>query len=91
MTKYEMLKNMSVDEIVEWIDKYATFDDALYWQWWDENYCNNCEPEIVYVPELDKTHECAWCELNGKCKFFKEMNEIPDSKQIIKMWLLSEC
>ena len=42
------------------------------------------------MPELDRECEFAWCELNGKCKFFKDMDDIPDVKQIIKMWLESD-
>lgn len=98
MTIFETIKNKSIDEYVEWLSvSCCNFDSAPWWNWWDDNYCKKCEPEIVYVESLtkdidsDKKMECGWCELNGKCKFFKEMDEIPDVKQIIKMWLMSEC
>jgi hypothetical protein len=29
----------------------------------------------------------AWCEFHEKCKFFPNLEEIPDDKEIIKMWL----
>lgn len=96
MTVFESLKTKNIDELAEWFDKYCEFDSALWWDFWNENYCNKCEPEITYVPDLSKDLnsdikvECSWCELNDKCKFFKEMDEMPDEKEIIKMWLMSE-
>ena len=30
---------------------------------------------------------CSYCELNGNCKFFPDLDEAPDNKMIIKMWL----
>lgn len=91
MTVFEMLRTKNIDELAEWFDNHCMFDDAPWWNYWDENYCNKCSGEEVYVQEFNKKMECTWCELHdGKCKFFPEMNEIPDSKQIIKMWLMSE-
>lgn len=92
MTVFENIKNNSIDELAEWLDEYCTFDTAPWWKWWDENYCDKCEPEIGHMMAFGKELECkyAWCELNHKCKFFQEMEEIPDNKQIIKMWLMSE-
>lgn len=92
MTIFELIKPKDIDELAEWFDDYCNSDYAPWWKYWDDNYCNKCEPENVYVPEFGRECDCAWCELNGnKCKFFKEMDEIPDNKQIIKMWLESEC
>lgn len=91
MKVYEILKNMSIDEIATYIDKYFDFDDAPYIQWWDENYCKKCPAEEVFVPAFNKKMECSWCELHcDKCKFFPDMVQMPDNKQIIKMWLESE-
>ena len=89
MTNYEMLKNMSIDELVEWIDKYASFDDTPHWSFWDKNYCNKCE-SITLIGDDEYKKEYAYCELNDNCRFFKEMKETPSHKQIIKMWLESK-
>ena len=97
MTVFENIKTKNIDELAEWFSENYMFDEAPYWKYFDDNYCKGCKPEIVLVESLnrdidsDREMECAWCELNHKCKFFQEMNEIPDNKQIIKMWLLSEC
>lgn len=92
MTVFENLKTKNVDEIAEWLDKHCASDQAPWWNFFDNTYCNKCEPEIGHMTAFGKELECecSWCELNGKCRFFKEMDEVPDGKQIIKMWLLSE-
>ena len=97
MTVFENFKSKNIDELAEWLDKHCEFDTAPWWRFWDKNYCNKCEPEIAYITNPNKDIdsdielECAWCELHHKCKFFQEMNDIPDIKQTIKMWLMSEC
>ena len=84
MTIFENLKTKTLDEIAEWLDKNAQFDDVPWLRWWDNKYCKKC------MMESDETKE-AWCESNGNCKFFKDEKEIPSIKEIIKMWLESEC
>ena len=94
MTIFETIKNKSIDEYVEWLYNYCRdFDNAPWWDWFDDTYCKKCDGVII-KPEESGYHcdiECAWCEINNKCKFFEEMDNVPDAKQIIKMWLLSEC
>lgn len=95
MTVFNDLKLKNIGELAEWFDKHAMFDDAPWIKWWDKNYCKNCKAEIrtEYVPYLEEERdvEYAWCELNNnKCKFFPNMSEMPDNKEIIKMWLTSE-
>ena len=81
MTVFESLNTKTIDEIAEWLDEYVVFDDAPWLKWWDDNYCKECMME---------DSERVWCELNGNCKFFKDKDEIPSSKEMIKMWLESE-
>ena len=40
--------------------------------------------------------ECAFCELadeSGKkrCRFFQDLDDIPDNKKVIEMWLIEEA
>ena len=92
MTVLENFKTRNIDELAEWFDKYIAFDDAPWWKYWDKNYCNRCEAVITCVPEFDEyEHKVAYCELNGNCKHFKEIDEIPDNKHIIKLWLESKA
>ena len=86
MNIFESIKQMDIDEFVEWLDKCSYTDYAPWIRWWDDNHCRQCE-SIFF-----EDHEYAWCELNdGKCKFYPDMETMPDIKDIIKMWLESEC
>ena len=95
MTVFENLKAKNIDELVDCLAEHYDFDSALWWKWWDENYCSKCESETGYITDFGGEHEwqtpCefAWCELHDKCRLFPEMDYIPDTKQIIKMWLES--
>jgi hypothetical protein len=90
MTKFESIKSKNIDEFAEWLDKYGAYDGSEWCEWFDKNYCRKCESEYVYVEMFKNEQPCAWCELHNKCKFFEGVNDIPDNKQIIKMWLETE-
>lgn len=90
MKVIDNIKSKNIDEFAEWIDKYGLFDGSPWMNWWNDNYCKNCEEEIAYVPYLKRKSKCCWCELHGKCRFFQDMNDIPNIKDMIKMWLESE-
>ena len=84
MTVFDKMKMESIDEFVGWLDEHATHDNSPWYKYWDEHYCNKCE-------SIEKDdNEFAWCEVYGNCRFFNEMKETPDNKQMIKMWLKSE-
>lgn len=89
MRVYEKIKLMDIDELVDWLDEHCMFDNAPWWEWWDEHYCNKCEA-IIRTDDDGYEREYGYCELHHKCRFFEDMDNIPDVKQIIKMWLLSE-
>lgn len=93
MNKFEKFKSMDIDELIDWLDKNGAFDDSPWIRWWDMTYCKGCEPEVVSKEGTDYYHnmECGWCELHGKCRYFQELDNMPDNKQIIKMWLELEC
>lgn len=90
MTVFEKIKSKNIDELAEWFNEYCDFDSAPWWEYWDENYCNKCEPITTGTNVFGYLLECASCEIIGKCKFFQDIKDIPDSKQVIKMWLESE-
>ncbi len=91
MKVFDNIKNKNIDELVEWLDTYGQHDGAPWYEWWNENYCNKCKPEIGHAVDIDRDLEFAWCELHKKCKYLQNINDVPDSKQIIKMWLESEA
>lgn len=83
MTVYESFHNKSIDELAEWMNKNIV-DDSPWVFWWDNKYCNKCDGVSF------EGQEYGLCELHNKCKFFQDMDGIPDNKQIIKMWLERE-
>lgn len=85
MTIYEKIKSMDINEYTEWFEANCSHNDDPSIKWFDETYCQKCESIFK------DGHEYAYCELNHKCRFFENMNDVPDSKQTIKMWLESEC
>lgn len=106
MTNLEKIKNMSIDELAEWLDKNGMFDNSPWLNAFNDKYCEKCESiECCYAdakeklgitPFYDETFECAYCELadeNGvkRCRFFQELDDIPDNKEMIKMWLEEEA
>lgn len=90
MKMIDRIKSKSTDEFIDWLNEYVAFDTAPWMQWWDNKYCRKCGAEEVYDVDRDRDMEYAWCEVSGKCKFFENMDNVPDAKQIIKMWLESE-
>lgn len=91
MTLFEKIKSMDIDELVEW---FAQFDyrhgNAIWLNWFDENYCQKCEPIMGKYTDSDKEMEFGWCELNHKCKYFQDLDSIPSDEQMVRMWLESE-
>lgn len=91
MTRFEKMKLMNIDEISIWLDKYGQFDTSPWIQWWDQCYCDKCESIIGRLPDFgNKECEFSWCEVEHKCKYFPDMSEVPENRDIIKMWLESE-
>lgn len=89
MTNLEAFRSMTMD-----IDKFAKWlhencgDDAAWVLWFDKKYCNKCE----CIPMNDYSClEYAYCEVNKKCRYFPDLNEIPSMEDIIKMWLENDA
>lgn len=81
---------MDIDEFAEWFDKYCSHDSDPCVDWWNNAYCSNCKPVIGRYPDSSIDMEFSWCELNNKCRFFQDVNEIPDALQMTKLWLKSK-
>ena len=90
MTVFENLKNKDIDELSEWLDKYGYFEDSPWMEWWNHTYCSKCESIKGKYSDYDIEMIFSYCELHDQCKFFPDMNQVPDTKEIIKMWLESE-
>jgi hypothetical protein len=100
MNNFERLKSMSVEELAEWLDKNGSFDDSPWLNAFNEKYCAKCgsiecnyadaKEKLGITPFYDDTIECAYCEIYNKCRYFEDMNDVPDNREMIKMWLESE-
>jgi hypothetical protein len=102
MNNFEKLKSMSIEELAEWLDKYGQLDHSPWSEWFNKKYCDKCESiKCKYVDAEEKLGfspfyfyggeiECAYCELEHKCKFFPELDDTPDNRDTIRMWLESE-
>ena len=107
MTNFEYIKSMSLEKLAKWLDEYGLFDGSPWQSWFNKRYCKNCESiECKYEVSKEKlgielfseddTIECAFCELadeNGvkRCRFFPELDDIPDNKKIVEIWLNEEA
>jgi hypothetical protein len=84
MTIFEKFKSMNIDEYAEWFAENCLNSDDPCIQWWDKTYCQNCKSIIKDEVEY------GYCELYGKCRFFENMNNVPDHKQMVRIWLDSK-
>lgn len=91
MTNYEYITSKNIEELTEWLDKFGNFEKNPWLNWFDFKYCSKCEPVVSHEDDLGRSVKCSWCEMHGdKCKYFKDLDEIPDNKQMIRMWLERE-
>lgn len=91
MNKYERLRSMTIDDMAGYLDACWSHDDDPSMEWWNKKYCNNCEPVYKYAECFNREVDFAWCEVNGgQCKYFPELDGLPDNRQIMKMWLESD-
>ena len=90
MTHFDELKSKNIDELAEWLNKYKQFDSSPWMKWFNENYCKKCPPIMCKYKDGTKEFPCTFCELEHRCRFFLKFDNVPDNKQIIKLWLESE-
>ena len=107
MTNFKHLQTMTIEELATWLDENGMFDNSAWSNWYNKRYCENCESieckyegskEKLGIESLfeDSIIECAFCELADesgvkKCRFFQELDDVPDSKKIIELWLQEEA
>ena len=98
---FERLPSMSIDELADWLDKNCQFDTAPWTIWFNDAYCSKCEAvECQYAEAKSRlgitpyfpndTLECTYCELEHRCRFFPDLEEIPTNLETIKIWLIEE-
>lgn len=90
MTKYEKIMSMSIDEFASWFANNCENNEDQAFTWYDKTYCSKCEKIKAFCSSKERTEEFAYCELYGKCRFFPELNEVPDVLTTVKLWLQSD-
>lgn len=97
MNNLKKLQTMNIDQLAEFLDANG-HHDAIWWWWFEEKFCEKCETTMTTKPYIDNDgkpwhHACitAYCEENGRCRFFKELDGLPDGKETIRIWLESEA
>lgn len=103
MTNFEHLKSLSIQQLAEWLDAYEQFDNSPWSDWFNKTYCDKCESiKCKYADAEEKLGfspftghngeiECSCCELENKCRFFQDLDDIPDNRKIIELWLIEEA
>lgn len=90
MTVFDQIRKMNIDEFAEWFNDHCSHDTDPCVEWWNNTYCKNCNPELGTIEGTQTPLEFAWCELHKKCRFFPNMECIPDSLEMTKIWLKSK-
>lgn len=101
MTNFAKFKIMTIDELADFLDKFGQFDGTPWSEWFGHHYCDNCESIRckhaeteeklgILPPSYRGEVDCAYCELNDQCKFFPQIEGIPENREVIKMWLNKE-
>lgn len=89
MTVFNNIKIKNIDELAEWLNNHGN-DESPWILWFDKNYCKKCKPVSIDGAISSWYEDYGYCEIHGKCRFFQEMEEVPDCLQMAKMWLESE-
>ena len=96
MTNFELIKCLSLEGLAGWFDSLEYSEDSPWNQWFDSEYCNNCDSvECSHEeywgkdkePFSNRTVTCAYCELYNKCRYFPDMEAQPTHEEVITMWL----
>ena len=102
MTNFEKLQSMSICELAKWLDENGLVDNSPWLEDFNNKYCANCEfvmckyedaeNAIGFKPCFsDDDIECAYCEVYKKCRYFEDRDEVPDGKEMAKLWLEAEA
>lgn len=89
-----------IDSLSSLLGTLANGDVPPWTDWFDKKYCKNC-PVVSCSDSVSKqilgidsyyggTVECAYCELEFKCRFFPELNRTPTETDVIKLWLAED-
>lgn len=79
LTNFEKLKNLSMEEMAEFLSDQMALEGTVYDQWMTDTFCNNC-PEV----EGYNGSSASFCEMNEDCPY--GLWNISD-KDLVMRWL----
>lgn len=79
LSNFEKLKNLSMEEMAEFLSEQMAREGTVYDQWMVDTFCNNC-PD---VEDYDGS-PVSFCEMNEDCPY--GLCNISD-KDLVMHWL----
>lgn len=79
LTNFEKLKNLSMEEMAEFLSEQMALEGTVYDQWMVDTFCNNCPDAEGYDGSL-----VSFCEMNEDCPY--GLCNISD-KDLVMRWL----
>lgn len=79
LSNFEKLKNLSMEEMAEFLSGQMALEGTVYDQWMVDTFCNNC-PD---VEDYDGS-PVSFCEMNEDCPY--GVCNISD-KDLVMRWL----
>lgn len=79
LTNFEKLKNLSMEEMAEFLSGQMALEGTVYDQWMVDNFCDNCPDTEDYDGSL-----VSFCEMNQDCPY--GLCNISD-KDLVMRWL----
>ena len=79
LTNFEKLKNLSMEEMAEFLSGQMALEGTVYDQWMVDTFCNNCQDIEDYDGSL-----VSFCEMNQDCPY--GLCNISD-KDLVMRWL----
>lgn len=79
LSNFEKLKNLSMEEMAEFLSEQMALEGTVYDQWMVDTFCNNC-PDVEDYDESP----VSFCEMNEDCPY--GLCNISD-KDLVMRWL----
>lgn len=85
MTNYEKLRELNLEDFGHWLWEVGhRADIPPWWAWFENEHCSHCPKETTIHPFLNKKMLVDYCELQGKCRFYRDLSD----EEVIKAWLM---
>lgn len=79
LSNFEKLKNLSMEEMAEFLSDQMALEGTVYDQWMLDTFCNNCPDTEDYDGSL-----VSFCETNHDCPYGLYLLS---NKDLIMRWL----